>query len=384
MKVPLSISFASILIVSSILFSCSQVEEAGEKPKNKAEKQVDKLNTSFFNIIEKEDYKKLIVVNPLNLDQVEQYTLGTKKNSSISEEGVFYIPTTVDRVACISTSHIGFLDALGLGDKIKGCLNPELIYSSKLHQNYLDDQIVSIGGAVLNIERLVDLDVDLVFASVYDAGGMKYVDQMRNLGLNVVLVSEFLEKDPLKKAEWIKFFAAFFGGEVEKRADSIYDHMKQGYLYTASLVEEIGEKPEVLTGLPWSGTWYVPGGNSFQANFMKDAGAEYIFSNNDEVNSIVVDFEVMLQKGLQVPFWLNVSDAESLNEIASLDSRFSYFRAFREGRIFNNNARKNDSGGNDYWESGTVRPDIVLKDLVKIFHPQLLPEHQLFYYQKIE
>lgn len=366
------------------LFSCAAKENRNYENRTK-ESSFD--TSAYFTVEELNNHLIAKVVDPLDLQQTEQYILtkaGTVHEDKKATDGLFYITVPVKKVACLSTSHIGFLSALGLENSIEGTLNPEFTYSPILHNKYKTGHLQSLGGAEINFEKLIELDVDLVFASVYDAAGMKKVDRIRDLGIDVVLVSEFMEEKPLQKAEWIKFFSAFYPQDVQERADSIYREIEENYRKTASLLTDIADKPSVMTGLPWGGAWFVPGGNSFQSAFIDGAGAEYIFNENKETNSFVVDFELMLQKAMNVDYWINVGDAESLEEIKAMDQRFSYFKAFDKGMVYNNNARKNESGGNDYWESGVVRPDIVLKDLIKIFHPELLPKHQLFYYQQLE
>lgn len=365
-----------------LVLACSETDS---KVSNNSNKRIESSapSGSFFKVVEGDSSLDLYAVNPLHPEQFEHYVVGSRS----SEKGIqsaFQISSPLKKVVCLSTSHIGFLDALGVHNSLVGSRNPELIYSAELHEKYLNGDLVSVGAAELNLEKLVAMDADVVFASVYDARGMKEVEQMRHLNIPVVLISEFLEEQPLRKAEWIKFFAAFFGKEIQHKADSIFSVLEESYIKTKSKLASIEKRPEVFTGLPWGGNWYVPGGKSFQANFIKDAGAEYLFSDNLKINSFVVDFEVMLQKGIEIPYWINVSDAESRAEILEMDNRFSYFDAFEKGNIYNNNARKNTAGGNDYWESGAVRPDIVIKDLATIFYPELMKEHQLFYYQKLE
>lgn len=125
------------------------------------------------------------------------------------------------------------------------------------------------------------------------------------------------------------------------------------------------------------------GGNSFEAILLKDAGANYPWFDEKQTGGLRKDFEVIYKVGLEAEVWLNPGAATSREEILQKDGRFKDFKAFKTGRIYNNNRRVSPAGGNDYWESGVVHPERLLADLIHILHPTLLPGHELFYYQKL-
>jgi iron complex transport system substrate-binding protein len=127
----------------------------------------------------------------------------------------------------------------------------------------------------------------------------------------------------------------------------------------------------------------MPAGKSYVAKYLSDAGGKYLWSDDKSAGSLPLSFEVVLERAANADYWLNFSQSwQSLKDVVAEDSRYADFQAVKTGNLYNNNTRVNDSGGNDYWEGGISNPDIVLSDLIKILHPEILPNHQLFYYRK--
>lgn len=293
------------------------------------------------------------------------------------------IRTPIEKIACISTTHLGFLNALELRNKIVGFSGVEYVYDSILQKLIMDESIREIGfEGALNLELLVSLNPDLLMTYLYDDPKYSGFDKMDALQLNSVLNNEYLETTPLGQAEWIKFVAAFF--ESDALADSIFQNIEQDYNQVKELTKNIAYKPTVFTGLPFKGEWTVPGGNSFAARYLADAGAEYLWKTNSSTGNIPVAFEEVIQKAVDADIWLHAGAKMNLEQIAETDSRLKNFNAWQSGEVYNNNNRLNKSGGNDYWESAVVNPQIVLRDLVSIMHPQLLSEHKLVYYKKLQ
>ena len=128
----------------------------------------------------------------------------------------------------------------------------------------------------------------------------------------------------------------------------------------------------------------MAGGKSFAARLIEDAGADYLWSDNSSTQAIPLDLESVYLRAVDADVWINPGAAVSLEDIGRLDERFLDLRVVRQGQVFNNNLRTNAAGGNDYWESGTVRPDLVLADLIRVFHPDLMADHRLVYYRQLK
>lgn len=243
-------------------------------------------------------------------------------------------------------------------------------------------EVVDVGyGRNLNYELIVNQHPEIVM--VYGIGSevTTYSRKLEELGIPVIMVAEYLEESPLGKAEWIKFIGALF--EKEKKAEEIFNKTEQSYLELKKLVAQKTDKPKVLVGSPYKDSWWVPGANSYLANLIADAGGDYLGKNNSSHESYVISFENALAWGNKADVWINMSNLSSRQEILSTDERFKNFRVFREGKIYNNIKRLSEHGGNDFWESGTVHPDLVLRDLIAIFYPHLI-NNEMIYYQEIK
>jgi iron complex transport system substrate-binding protein len=234
----------------------------------------------------------------------------------------------------------------------------------------------------IDFERILAIHPDVVFLYGLDPSVSGLIKRLDEAGIKSVLVSEFLEEHPLGKAEWIKFFSAFF--DCKNTGDSIYSLIEHNYLALKDSVVNISEKPKVLVGLPWKDTWYMAGGQSFTARLIEDAGGEYLWKVNLSNDYIPLDLESAFQKAINADFWINTGSAESKNAILSADPRFQYIRAFQKGEIYNNNLKINTFGGNDFWESGAVRPDKILSDLITIFHADKFKKYEFYYYRKLK
>ena len=143
-------------------------------------------------------------------------------------------------------------------------------------------------------------------------------------------------------------------------------------------------KPTVFTELKTGDVWFVAGGKSNMAQLLKDAGANYVFSDNDKTGSLSLNMEQVISKATDADYWLNLHYSNTTADVIKQDKRYGVFNAYKKRNLYNNNALVNETGGNAYWEYGLNRPDELLEDLIKIFHPTLLPKHTLKYYKQLK
>jgi iron complex transport system substrate-binding protein len=196
------------------------------------------------------------------------------------------------------------------------------------------------------------------------------------------LNADYTETSPLGRAEWVKFTAMFFNREGD--ANTLFDEIAANYDELTELTATVETRPTVLVNGMFSDIWYISGGNSFTARMIEDAGGDFLWSDDESIASLALSFEAVFDRAQSADFWLNANFWFSLDEGLAEDERYSEFAAFQNQRVYNNNLRVNETGGNDYGESGVLRPDQVLTDLISIFHPDLLPDHELFYYRHLE
>ncbi|TXB65939.1 ABC transporter substrate-binding protein [Vicingus serpentipes] len=335
-----------------------------------------------FSIETFSDYKVLTISNAWKGEKtIFQYILYRNEKPLGFEDAVF-VKTPIKTIACLSLTHLAFIDKLNQNKSIIALSGCDYVSNLEIINRIKTDKIKEIGKEQqLNYEMLIDNKPDLIMAYGIDESSKKNLTKMKELGLSVVLNAEYMENHPLGQAEWIKFVAAFY--ELDSEGDSIFSLIEKEYLELKKQVAKIESKPSVFLGMPWNGVWYMAGGESFQAQLLRDAGANYLWANNEEKSNFTIDKEVIIDRAIDADYWINLNSYTTINEVVACDTKFSKFKSVKKNQLFNNNKRLNISGGNDYWESGIVNPQIVLKDLITIFHPEVL-NHELFYYKKLD
>jgi iron complex transport system substrate-binding protein len=257
------------------------------------------------------------------------------------------------------------------------------IYSAALNSRAKEGLIADVGyEANLNKEMILKIrpDITMIYGVGSESSG--YVGKIEELGIRVIYNADYLETDPLSKAEWIKLFGALYDKEV--KADSIYKEEVKNYNQLKTFISgKIAYRPKVMLGLPFKDTWYISPGNSFISKLIGDAGGEYLWSDTESAVSMPYGIENVYMRALTADFWLNIGSISSKDEIAIVDERLTSLNCFIMGNLYNNNRRVTDMGGNDYWESGSLNPHLILKDIATILHPELFSTNELLYYRKI-
>jgi iron complex transport system substrate-binding protein len=295
---------------------------------------------------------------------------------------IIYVP--VKKIICMSTTHLAMISALNEIGSVSAVSGKGYVYNPEISERISAGIVKDVGYETgLNSELILKTDPDLVMMYGIGSESAGYTGKIEELGVKVMFNADYLENHPLGKAEWIKLFGALYC--KEKIADSIFLSVSGSYNSIKDEVSRRTEKrTEVLLGLPYKDTWYISPGNSYISRLIKDAGGDYLWEETESPVSMPLGIEDVFIKSLKADFWLNIGNVTSKTEIASLDSRLCMLPCFINGNLYNNNRRINSTGGNDYWESGTVYPDILLKDIATILHPDLFPEHELLYYKKIK
>ena len=329
-------------------------------------------------------YKVVTVTQPWpGADEVFEYVLvqcGTPTPPGFESAQVMTVP--VQTVATLSTTYLPHLVMLDRVEGLVGMDNFSFVYAPEVRERIDGGELIEFGsGSTLDVERLLVSNPDLVLA--YGIGDGDSYGSMVKAGLPVVLLGDYGETSPLGRAEWLLFTALFFNQEGQ--AQPIFDGIEAAYGSLVQMTAPLSDRPTVFAGFSYEGTWYMSGGNSYAAQLLKDAGADYLWAENEAAVTIPLDFESVFDRAADADMWVNVSqDWGSYGDAIATDPRYGKFDAFQRRTIFNNNARMGDFGGNDYWESGVVNPHLILADLVKIFHPEQLPDHELIYYQPLE
>lgn len=283
----------------------------------------------------------------------------------------------------VPTSAIAFMSELDLLDKITGVNQGDFIYNQEIRNRLQDGTIEEIGTFnEIFIEKIMVNKPD-VFITTSSPMQAKHHQLMENQGIKILFMDEYEEINPLGKAEYVKIIGKLFG-KVEE-AENLFDEIVSNYHKIQSEIKEFNqEKPTIFANQIYGDVWYMPGGNSFQAKLFEDAGGNYLWSNNNSEITLNLSFESVYKKASQADIWMNVGDFPNKAALLASFPNYNWFKAFKNGNIYNWNKRKSATGANDYFETGTARPDWVLKDLAAIFHPELFPGHELFFYEKLE
>lgn len=307
---------------------------------------------------------------------------GSRSVSLKDTSDIIYVP--VRKIICMSTTHLAMIAALGEEQSVAGFSGTGLIYNKNLLEMAESGLIEDVGYEnSLNSELILKIKPDIVMMYGVGSESAGYTGKIEELGIRTMMNADYLETDPLGKAEWIKLFGALYCRE--ELADSIFRSVMGSYNHIRDkILRENLARPKVLTGLPFRDTWYVSPGNSHLSTLIKDAGGEYLWEKTVSSVSMPLGLESVYLHSMEADYWINIGAVTSKNEIPAIDSRLGTIPAFNSGRLFNNNKRVTPSGGNDYWESGTLSPHLLLRDLASIFHPGSIEDHELIYYRPIE
>ena len=299
-----------------------------------------------------------------------------------AEKGVITVRVPISTIVCTSTSHIPLLDYLNESDKLIGFPSIQYISSTKVRARIDSGFVKELGiDNSLNLELLTQLKPSMVMA--YSLGSdLGHLKKVQELGIPVVVNAEYLEQHPLGRAEWIKFMALFFG--KEKMADSVFNWIESEYLKTKAMADGFSNKPTVLTGIPYGGTWYLPGGQNYAAKFFEDAGCQYLWSDDPSTGFLQLSLETVYERASKADYWIGVGSFETYSDLKSADDRFPKFSAWQNKRVYNYNGRIGRTGGNEYLELGYLRPDLVLWDLIQVTHPEQFPKQDLFFYKALK
>lgn len=368
-------------LLLSGLFGCqSAVEEATSERTVRTADQLSVRYARGFDITYTENCKLLHLFRNTDTTRYLLLPRGMARPAILPEAQV--IRTPIRRLIALSTTHVALADFVEADSILVGLDNTDYVYHPAVRQRIAAGEIMAVGqGGSINQEMVVALQPDLLMVSgMPDTELQKYRSVIES-GVPVLINTEWMEETPLAKAEWVKLMAALT--DREALAAAKFDTVVAEYEAIAALTDELTERPRVISGSPFRGAWYVPGGNSYRARLYGQAGARWPWQDTAAV-SLPVAFENMYAYGLEADYWLNPGQVRSLEELAAMDRRFRDFKSFQSGKVFNNNRRLTPDGlGNDFFESGVVNPHLILADLTHILHPELLPDHHLFYYQRL-
>ncbi|TXE10066.1 ABC transporter substrate-binding protein [Seonamhaeicola algicola] len=320
-----------------------------------------------------------------NASKTYKYIIISKENAAktsfLKDEYDGIILTPIEKLVATSTTHIPALELLNVENSLVGFPQTNFISSEKIRHRIDEGFVKDIGkNESINTEILLELNPNLIISFGIE-GGNKTIEAIKKTGIPVIYNGDWAENSPLAKAEWIKFFGVLFN-KVAK-ADSIFNTIETNYIEAKNIAAKAETKPTILSGAMHSDIWYLPNGTSTEAQLLKDANVNYLWANTTGSGSLKLNFEAVFNKAQQADIWLNPSNYTSLQNLENGSLHHTKFKAFQNKSIYTVANTTGATGGVLYYELGFTRPDWVLKDIIKICHPELLTNYTPHFLKKL-
>lgn len=292
------------------------------------------------------------------------------------------ISVPIKNVVVTSTTHIPALEALGVMDKLVGFPDTKYISSKAARARIAAGKVKELGANEnLNTEAVIVLQPDLVIGFSIRGENSAY-ETLKRSNIPIIFNGDWVEETPLGKAEWIKFFALFF--EKETEAETIFKEIETAYLNAKELAASSKSQPTVLSGAMYKDVWYLPGGQSWAANFLSDANANYLWAHTPENGSLSLSWESVLDLAKEADYWIGPAQYITYDQLKESSKHYEQFDAFQNKKIYTFANTVGETGGTLYYELAPQRPDLVLRDLIHILHPQLVPDYEPFFFKPLE
>ena len=375
--------FFKIILLIVLAFPLMQCKKEVNQQKNNIPKNEIQY-AKGFSILNHEGYSVITVSNPWPKAN-KSYTYILKEKNGIVPDSLNQFPVIlvpIKNIVVTSTTHIPSLEMLGVEKTLVGFPNLNYISSEKVRALIDAKKVKELGAnQALNTEVLIDLQPDVIIGYGLDNNNPT-LDNLQKNGLKVLLNGDWNEQSPLGKAEWIKFFGAVYG--KQELANSLFSKIEKDYLQTLEIAKRGTSHPTILAGDMYEDKWYLPQGTSWGCQLLKEAQGNYLWAETTGTGSLSLSFETVLVKGKNANLWITSGQFGSLQEMLDANPHYAQFKAFQNKNVFSFSGRKGKTGGVLYYELAPNRPDIVLKDIVKILHPELLTGYKPFFFEKLK
>jgi len=318
-------------------------------------------------------------VRLVTIGQKDHYAL-VRTDEATAPDGYTKVRVPISRTICMTAPQLSNFTVLGAHDVVKGITSTKNLFNDDILQRVKDGRIVKIGmEGEFDPELIMAANPDVIFISPSKRGGYEAI---RETGITLVPHLGYQEAHPLGQAEWVKLTGLFIGKEQE--ANKVFAAIEGRYLELKEKCEALtatGQRPTVMSGEMHYGTWHAVGGSNYLAQLFRDAGADYVISD-DETGGENLEFEQMYALAANADYWriLNSYPGEfSYDALKASEQRNALFKAFKQQQVIYCNMRQRP-----YYEMTPVEPDVLLKDFVAIFHPELVePDYVGKYYRKL-
>ncbi len=361
-------------VLLSVFIAFVSCKKAPETTTEKVENSIE-----FANGLEIHNYTDFTIINVTkpwpNATKTFTYVCAkSNKNLPDSLAKYTFIQTPVKNLVATSTTHISSIVALNETDKLVGFPNLDYISSADVRQKIDAGKVKELSDKHnLNFEKTVDLQPQLIVGLSMDSETAKF-NQFEKAGIPVLYNADWVETSPLGKAEWVKFFGVLF--DKQQEANEYFNNIATEYSNVKKLVENIKYKPTVLSGAIFQDVWYVPQGESWMAAFIKDAGGNYLWADTQGTGSLSLSFEAVFDKAMNGDIWIGPGEFTTFDQMVAANKHYVKFAAYQNKKIYSYSTKKGPTGGVIFYEDAPNRPDLVLKDLISILHPNVLKNYK--------
>ncbi|WP_010254838.1 ABC transporter substrate-binding protein [Myroides injenensis] len=365
-----------------VVFSCKKTTEKTQETVSKGVNLVE--YAKGFSMYDYSDFTIVKITQPW-ANSTKEYDYVLYKNESTLPDSLrnyTAIKVPIQNIVVTSTTHLPSIELL---DEVKSLIGfPGLDYVSTpvIREQIANKNIKELGqNDNLNTELILDLHPNVIVAFAMDDKNTP-LHTLEKSGIPVVYNGDWIEQSPLGKAEWIKLFGALY--DKKEKAERLFNQIADDYNEVLTLVENTKDKPTILSGVMYQDVWYMPQGESWAAVYFRDAVSDYIWKDTSGTGSLALSFEAVYDKGKDADFWINPGHYESLKQLKEANEHYANFTAFKKGNVYSFAPTKGETGGTVFYELGPTRPDLVLKDIVSILHPELLPNYERVFYQQLQ
>ncbi|MCZ8145312.1 ABC transporter substrate-binding protein [Flavobacterium sp.] len=368
------------LLVLIVGFGCQSDRSRSERPQG----QNTVRYATGFTLQNYQDVTVITVKNPWpEARQTYRYVLykkGARIPDSLQQLPAIRIP--IQKIVVTSTTHIPSLEMLKKVPSLVGFPQLHYISSTQVQARIAKGKIAELGkNQTLNIERLITLQPDVVIGYGIDNHNPT-LDNLQSSGIKVLLNGDWNEQNPLGRAEWIKFFGALY--DEQAKAAQVFTKIEKDYLNTKRIATRARYKPTVMAGDVFEGQWYLPKGDSWGSLLLKEAQGQYLWGATKGTGSLALSFETVFEKAQNADLWITSGQFQTLRDMAAQNPHYRQFKAFQNQKVYSFHRKKGKNSGSLYYELAPNRPDLVLKDLVKILHPELLPSYQPYFFMPLQ
>ncbi len=373
-----------ILLIISVL-SCKKEKKTHQDLPMDKPSAIHVKYAKGFEVKQFKGYKKLTINTPYpKAEKPLEYLLLEDKSilAYTDFHNVKIIEIPIQKIVVTSTTHIPMLELLNEEQSLVGFPNTKYISSIKTRKLIDKNKVKELGKEQsINTELLLELRPNLVVGFSMNSNNKMFTN-IEKSGIPVILNGDWLEKTPLGRAEWIKFFGVLYG--KEKKADRIFKTIEKAYLEAKKIALKAKNKPKILSGATYKDKWNLPAGESYGAQFLKDANVNYPWQKTGETGSLSLSFESVYDKAKDADYWLSPSFFSSYKQLKDANQHYTQFDAFKNKKIYNFVNKKGKTGGVLYYELAPTQPHIVLKDIIKVVHPELLKDYVPVYLEELK